>query len=262
MNPANGNAAAYFVDRHVEEGRADKPAFVECGIGGRSLTYGQLAIEAGRMADLYRRHGIPPEARAAMIVLDQIEFPVVFWGSIKAGVIPVPLNTLLSPDYYEIILNDSRARALFVSKELLPVVAPLLPRLKHLTSVFVIGMEAGEHLSFADELAAGPTGGTVEAEADECAFWLYSSGSTGRPKGVRHVHASLKATADTFGAAVLGIREDDTVLSAAKLFFAYGLGNAMTFPMAVGATAALFRNRPTPADMFVAMAELRLTIFY
>ncbi|MDN2579296.1 benzoate-CoA ligase family protein [Aquibium sp. ELW1220] len=261
MNPANGNAAAHFVDRHVEEGRADKPAFVECGPGGRSLTYGELASESGRMADLFCRHGIPPEARAAMIVLDQVEFPVIFWGSLRAGVIPVPLNTLLSPDYYEIILDDSRARALFVSHELLPVVAPLLPRLKHLKAVFVIGGEPGAHLSFADELAASETGGTAQAEPDECAFWLYSSGSTGRPKGVRHVHGSLKATADTFGAQVLGIREDDTVLSAAKLFFAYGLGNAMTFPMAAGATAALFRGRPTPADMFAAMAELRPTIF-
>lgn len=262
MSPANGNAAGYFVDRHIEEGRADKPAFVECGAGGRSLTYGQLALEAGRMADLYRRHGIAPESRAAMIVLDQIEFPIIFWGSLKAGVVPVPLNTLLSADYYEIILNDSRARALFVSRELLPTVAPLLPRLKHLKAVFVIGGEAGEHLSFADELVAGESAATVEAEPDECAFWLYSSGSTGRLKGVRHVHGSLKATADTFGAQVLGIREDDTVLSAAKLFFAYGLGNAMTFPMAVGATTALFRGRPTPADMFSAMAAIRPTIFY
>lgn len=261
MNPANGNAAGYFVDRHVEEGRADKPAFIECGTGGRRLTYGQLAAESGRMADLYRRHGIEPESRAAMIVLDQIEFPIIFWGSLKAGVVPVPLNTLLSSDYYEIILNDSRAKALFVSAEVLPSVAPLLSRLTHLKAVFVIGGAPGDHFSFADELAAGPTAGTVEAEADECAFWLYSSGSTGRPKGVRHVHGSLKATSDTFGAQVLGIREDDTVLSAAKLFFAYGLGNAMTFPMAVGATAALFRTRPTPADMFSAMADIRPTIF-
>ena len=261
LNPANGNAAAYFVDRHVEEGRGDKPAFVECGQSGRTLSYGDLMTEAGRMADLYRRHGIQPENRAAMIVLDQIEFPIIFWGSLKAGVIPVPLNTLLSPDYYEIILNDSRARALFVSAELLPTVAPILPRLPHLKKVFVVGGEAGAHLSFADELAAGNPGGTVEAGADECAFWLYSSGSTGRPKGVRHVHGSLKATSDTFGARVLGTREDDVVLSAAKLFFAYGLGNAMTFPMAVGATAALFRGRPTPADMFSAMAEGRPTVF-
>ena len=261
MGQQNGNAASYFVDRHVDEGQGGRTAFVECGAGGRSLTYAQLASDAGRMADLFQRHGISREDRAAMIVLDQIEFPVIFWGSLKAGVIPVPLNTLLSADYYEIILTDSRAKALFVSNELLPTVAPILGKLPDLRKVFVIGGESEGHLAFADELAKGEPSGTIAASADECAFWLYSSGSTGRPKGVRHVHGSLKATADTFGAQVLGLRGDDLVLSAAKLFFAYGLGNALTFPMAVGGAAALFKARPTPADMFAAMAEVKPTIF-
>lgn len=213
------------------------------------------------MADLFSRHGVRREDRAAMIVLDQVEFPIIFWGALKAGVVPVPLNTLLSADYYEIILADSRAKALFVSRELLTVVAPILGRLPDLATVFVVGGAVDGHADFAAELATSRDGGTVEASADECAFWLYSSGSTGRPKGVRHLHGSLKATADTFGAQILGMRADDVVLSAAKLFFAYGLGNAMTFPMAAGATAALFKGRPTPDDMFAAIAQIRPTIF-
>jgi 4-hydroxybenzoate-CoA ligase len=257
----NGNAAAWFVDRHAEGGDGKRIAFIEAIPDGRSLTYAALAGDAGRMAALYARHGIEPEDRAAMIMLDRIEFPVVFWGSLKAGVVPVPLNTLLSSDYYEIILNDSRARALFVSAELLPAVEPILPRLGHLRKVFVVGGKAGAHLSFADELASCETEGTAAASPDECAFWLYSSGSTGRPKGVRHVHGSLRATAETYAAQVLGIRPDDVVYSAAKLFFAYGLGNAMTFPMSVGATAALFPGRPTPDAVFSVFRQVRPTLF-
>ena len=262
MGESNQNSALYFVDRHVRTGRGGKPAFLEAVDGGRQLTYAALAEQSSRMADLYRRHDLRAEDRAAMIVLDRIEFPIIFWGSIKAGIVPVPLNTLLSPDYYEIILNDSRARALFVSAELLPVVEPLLPRLHALRTVFVVGGEAGGNLSFAEELKASVPSDVVEASPDACAFWLYSSGSTGRPKGVRHVHGSLKATSDSFGAQVLGIREDDIVISAAKLFFAYGLGNSMTFPMAVGASTALCPGRPTPGAMFEMFAQIRPTLFF
>jgi 4-hydroxybenzoate-CoA ligase len=262
VGEANENSALYFVDRHVGLGRGDRLAFMEVAAGGRRLSYAALAEQSARMADLYRRHDLRAEDRAAMIVLDKIEFPIIFWGSIKAGIIPVPLNTLLSPDYYEIILNDSRARALFVSAELLPAVEPLLARLAFLKKIFVIGGEPGTHLRFADELAASAPSEAVDAVPDACAFWLYSSGSTGRPKGVRHLHASLKATSDTYGARVLGIREDDVVISAAKLFFAYGLGNSMSFPMAVGATTALLPARPTPAALFEAFAAIRPTIFY
>lgn len=256
----SGNAAAYFVDRHLSEGRGDKVAFIECG-GGRSLTYSEFADRTSRMADLYARHGLQPEDRVAMIVLDEISFPVIFWGSLKAGVVPVPLNTLLSAEYYETILNDARAKALFVSPELLPVVEPVLPRLANLRHVFVVGPEAGAFICFEPELSRYRRQETRETSADECAFWLYSSGSTGRPKGVRHVHGSLRSTAETFGAQVLGIREDDVVLSAAKLFFAYGLGNAMTFPLSVGATSALLRGRPTPDTILAAINEIDPTIY-
>ena len=260
--PGNGNAAVYFVDRHAVGAARDKPAFVEAAGLGRSLTYGALAEEAGRMAALYARHGIRPEDRAAMLVLDQIEFPIIFWGSLKAGVVPVAINTLLAPEVYASILADSRARALFVSEELYPKLAPLVAGNPHLAAVFVIGADAPEGcLSFADELAASESGGTLAVSPDESAFWLYSSGSTGEPKGVRHVHSSLKATADTYGAQVLGIGEDDLVFSVAKLFFAYGMGNAMTFPMSVGAGAVLFNARPTPDAVFDVLQRFNPTVF-
>ena len=258
MNETNGNAALYFVDRHAG-GAADKTAFVE---NERALGYRALARESGRLAGLYAAHGLQPEDRAAMIVLDVIEFPIIFWGSLKAGIVPAPLNTLLTPDNYEAILNDSRAKALFVSRELLGAIEPVIARCRSLKAVFVVRGESDHrHLSFETELAKHAPAPPLEIPADQCAFWLYSSGSTGRPKGVRHVHASLKATADTYAAQVLGIRADDTVFSAAKLFFAYGLGNAMTFPMAVGATAALCPARPTPEKVLQVMAATRPTIF-
>ncbi|MEW5420530.1 benzoate-CoA ligase family protein [Amorphus sp. 3PC139-8] len=259
MEGTSGNAATYFVDRHIESGRSDKTAFIEGAGNGRSITYGALATDSDKMIGLYRRHGIRREDRAVMLVLDCLEFPVIFWGSLKAGVIPIPVNTLLSADLWAAILDDSRATAVFVSSELLEAAGPILDRgdLK----VFVVGGDPGSYLDFAAELAASEPGTAINASPDECAFWLYSSGSTGRPKGVRHVHSNLKATSDTYATQVLKIREDDTVFSAAKLFFAYGLGNAMTFPMSVGATTALLAGRPTPDSVFSVLEKTRPTVF-
>lgn len=283
MTGANGNAADYFVDRHNSGLAAAKAAYIESGPGGRTLTYRDLAEQSGRMAALYERHGLRPEERAAMLVLDQIEFPIIFWGSLKAGVIPIPLNTLLSTEMYDWILLDSRARALFVSRELLPVVEPVLAHNPYLQAIFVIesqGAKNGSSLlgrllgngpkksrdgnrtfSFAAELAASERRPILKAGPDECAFWLYSSGSTGTPKGVRHVHSNLKYTSDTYAEQVLGIETGDTVFSAAKMFFAYGLGNAMTFPLSVGATTILLKGRPTPESVLAVLRETKPTIF-
>jgi len=257
-----GNAALYFIDRHRSGEIGSKPAFIEAGQGTRVLSYSQLADQSDLMASLYARHGLRREDRAAMLVLDRIEFPVIFWGSLKAGVIPVPLNTLLSVDVYDAILRDSRVRALFISIELLDTLKPMLEENPYLQAIFVVGGEgSGEYLSFGDELAKGEPGEVVSVATDEIAFWLYSSGSTGLPKGVKHVHGSLKATSDTYGNQVLQIKKDDVIFSIAKMFFAYGLGNAMTFPLAVGATTVLLATRPTPESVCAVMQQTQPSLF-
>ncbi len=261
MTTINENAAVYFVDRHAGADYRHKPAFIESG-SGKEISYAELSRETGRLADLYERHGIRREERAALLLLDCIEFPIIFWGSLKAGIVPVALNTLLAGDVYAAILKDSRSRALFVSAELLPVVEPILSECPCLEKIFVVGDAApGQYLSFHDEIAASKVRDPLDVDADECAFWLYSSGSTGQPKGVRHVHGNLKFTADTYGKQVLGIEHDDKVFSAAKLFFAYGLGNGMTFPMSVGATTVLLAGRPTPDSVCDILDRFEPTVF-
>ena len=257
----NQNAALWFVDRHVNERRGDKAAFQEADGRQRALTYGRLSADSARFAGALTRHGVRREERVAMIVLDQIEFPVVFWGAIKAGAIPVPMNTLLSSSVYAATLNDSRATTLVVSAELWETVAPAINGNPFLRTVVVIGNAPDGTTSYAEFVDEAEPLAAVLAQDDETAFWLYSSGSTGLPKGVRHVHSSLKATADTFGAQVLGLRENDVVYSVAKLFFAYGLGNGLTFPLAVGATTILLGGRPIPDTAFDIIETHAPTIF-
>ncbi len=255
------NAAVDMVDRHIADGRSGKAAFIDAG---GTLTYGELASRCNRMGNLLASFGIPREARVAVLMLDTNDYPVVFWGAIKAGVVPVLLNTLLNTEQYAYMLADSRAKALFVSAQLLPTVQPILGKLPFLTHVFVSG---GPAPAFAFDLAAEIDAQSDAFEpadtcADETAFWLYSSGSTGMPKGVRHVHTSMMETARLYGQGVLGIRESDVVFSAAKLFFAYGLGNAMSFPMSVGATTVLLAERPTPESVLRTLKTHQPTLFY
>jgi 4-hydroxybenzoate-CoA ligase len=254
------NAVTYLLDRNIDEGRANKLAYTDTV---SELTYGELQRESRRVANMLRRLGVRREERVAMMMLDTVDFPAVFLGAIRAGIVPVPLNTLLTSDQYAYVLADCRARVLFISEALLPVAKDMVGRLSDLEHVVVSGKDAHGHKRLADELAGeSDTFATVATHADEPAFWLYSSGSTGSPKGVRHLHANLAATAETYAKQVLGIREDDVCLSAAKLFFAYGLGNALTFPMSVGATTILNSERPTPAAMFKLMNQYNPTIFY
>jgi 4-hydroxybenzoate-CoA ligase len=254
------NAVTWLLDRNVDEGRGDKLVYTDTV---SELTYRGLQRQSCRVANMLRRLGVRREERVAMIMLDTVDFPAVFLGAMRAGIVPVPLNTLLTSEQYAYVLADCRARVLFVSEALFPAVKDIVGRMSDLECVIVSGKAAFGHKLVSEELAGeSDTFATADTHADEPAFWLYSSGSTGMPKGVRHLHSSLAATAETYASQVLGIRENDVCLSAAKLFFAYGLGNAMTFPMSVGATTILNSERPTPERMFSLLNTYNPTIFY
>lgn len=253
------NATSEFIDSHLNSGRAAKTAVID---DKGSYTYAELAERTNRAGNAFRSLGLRQEARIAMIMLDTVNFPAVFWGAIKAGYIPIPINTLLTPANYEHILGDSRAQVLVVSEQLLEQVGPALAGQLFLEHVIIDGGPAGGRPTL-DTLMARASGvlEVAPTTADDCAFWLYSSGSTGTPKGVRHLHRNLKATSELYAKDVLGIEESDVVFSAAKLFFAYGLGNGMTFPFAVGATAVYMAERPTPAAVMRVLKTHQPTLY-
>jgi len=256
------NAASDLVDRTVAAGFANKAAFID---PTRQITYRELQQRCNRFANGLRRLGIRREERIALITLDTVDMPVVFWGAIKAGIVPIPINTLLTPEFWTYMIEDSRAAAVVVSAELLDRVGPVLEAIRQQRPLHVIVSGQGvfpEAVNLeaflgegSDEALAAPT------RADEVAFWLYSSGSTGAPKGTRHLHASPMYTARLFAQNVLKFSSEDVVFSAAKLFFAYGLGNSMSFPMSVGATAILLPDRPTPDSVVKVMRDHQPTIF-
>ena len=262
--PRQYNAAYDLLERNLRAGRGDKIAFID---DAGSCSYAELAQRSRRFANVITALGVQPEQRVLLCMVDTIDWPVAFLGCILAGVVPVAVNTLLTTDDYEYMLRDSRARVLLVSDVLWPKMAPLMGKLAQLQHVVVSGAITGEsdvqRLPFSNLVnTASDQFEIAQTSPDEACFWLYSSGSTGAPKGTVHVHSSLINTAELFARPVLGLRPDDLVFSAAKLFFAYGLGNSLTFPMAVGATALLMAERATPDAVFKRLREKQPSIFY
>jgi 4-hydroxybenzoate-CoA ligase len=254
------NAAVDFVDRHVAEGRGGKTAFID---PARNLTYVELRDAAARVGPMLARFGVEPENRVAMAMLDTVDFPIVFWGAIRAGVVPVPLNTRLTVEQYRYQLEDSRAKVAFVSTALLPALQQAAEGVTTLKQIIVVG-GGPEPLPRLQTLLAAEREPAAPARtcADEIAYWLYSSGTTGMPKGTMHVHSTPRAVAQLSGQARLGMREDDLIFSAAKMFFAYGIGSAVFCPGWLGATAVLYPERPTPQTVFETLRGYQPTHFY
>jgi benzoate-CoA ligase len=261
--PETFNAATYFVDRNVLLGRGDRVA-IECG--DRRITYDQVLDRVNRFGSGLRRLGVRPDERILLLLPDGPEFAYSFFGAIKAGTVPVPLNTLWKPADYEYVIRDSLASVVVVSPELLPHIEAVAPEARRWLRQIVVAGPADAthtHTVFGALLAQGSAQFEAEPTSrDAPAFWLYSSGSTGAPKGCVHLHHDMVVCARLFGEGVLGIREMDCTFSVAKLFFAYGLGNALYFPFSVGATTILWPGPPTAPNVYDVIEKHRPTLFY
>ena len=262
--PDRFNFAVHVLE--VNAHRADKTAYID-DLGG--LSYGELGQRVRRFAAALAAFGLRREERVLLLMLDTLDWPVAFLGCLYAGVVPVAVNTLLTAQDYAFMLTDSRAQAALVSGSLLTVLrdAMSLAAGRHEVRATVVS-RPDEPLNESEQdmakfLCAHATDAApASTAAEEIAFWLYSSGSTGKPKGTVHVHASPWWTAELYGKRVLALREDDVLFSAAKLFFAYGLGNALTFPLLVGATVVLLPGRATPSEVFRLWTTAGITVFF
>lgn len=262
--PREYNAASYFIDRHAHEGRAGKLAYID---DRGSCTFAELAARVNRAGNVLSGLGVRAEDRVMLCVLDTIDFPALFWGAIKIGAVPVPISTMLTVADYDYLLRDSAARVLAVSAALLDRFEPIVGSQPYLRSVLVTGApqrHASGALKNFEALTAeaDPHLRCAPTLCDSAAFWLYTSGSTGKPKAAVHVHRHLIHTAVLNGEMTLGIRDDDVIFSGAKLFFAYGLGNASTFPLHAGATTILMAERSSPEAVMATLRRHRPTIFF
>jgi benzoate-CoA ligase len=266
--PRSYNAAYDLIERNLAAGRQDQVAFID---DRQAITFGELARRVNRFASGLGAIGVEREDRILLCLLDTIDWPTVFLGAIKAGVVPVCVNTLLAQADYDYMLRDSRAKALFVSRALFAAFDGLHNAIPSLSRVVISEAPLADGGDIGAILENGEDAcDAADTSADDPCFWLYSSGSTGLPKGTVHCHSSLIQTAELYARPTLGIAQRDRTFSAAKLFFAYGLGNALSFPMAVGATSVLMAERPTPEAVFKRLSGelpevadgVRPTIFY
>lgn len=254
------NAAVDLIDHNLTAGRGQKPAVIDRS-GAHS--YQELSDNINRFANALKQLGIQQEQRIILCLNDTVDFPICFLGAIKAGIIPVPINTRFTAKDYAFILDDSSAVALIVSDDLLAGFESHLKSHPALRHVIVSGSNSAGHDSLSDMIAGQkPEFEPARTMRDAMCFWLYTSGTTGMPKGTVHLHGSMRATAELYAKETVGIREDDVTFSAAKLFFAYGLGNGLSFPFSVGATAILLDGPPTPDAVCNILRNQAPTIFY
>jgi len=265
-SPAEGpfNFAEYLFALHRQRG--DRLAYID---DRGPLSYGQLEQRARRLAAALLATGVRREERVLLLMLDSHDWPVSFLGCLYAGVVPVAVNTLLTADDYAYMLEHSRAQAAIVSGALHANLQAAMHQAAHELNAIIVSQPAGELPRGAQEfeaalVAVAPAAAPAPTTGDEPGFWLYSSGSTGRPKGAVHTQRNLWWTAELYGKGVLGLTEKDVCFSAAKLYFAYGLGNGLTFPLSVGACTVLMAERPTPDAVFRRLTELqcRPTVFF
>ena len=254
--------------QHLILANAQRPHKVALMDDLGQLTYAALSEQIRACAAGLQALGLRREERVLVLMHDSSDWVVAFLGALYAGVVPVAVNTLLTPQDYTFMLKDCRAQAALVSSALLPVWSQALALGPHEVQHVLVSRHAGELPAdaqhFSTLLSCADAGACMPANtlADEPAFWLYSSGSTGQPKGTVHTQGNLYWTAELYGKAVLGLNESDIVFSAAKLFFAYGLGNALSFPLSVGASVVLMAERPTPQATFKRLTEQQATVFF
>jgi benzoate-CoA ligase len=254
------NAADDLLGRNLSAGRGDNIAFID---KDGQYSYAELDRRAARAANVLRERGIVAEQRVVLCLTDTIDFPAVFLGAIRAGIVPVPVNTRMTAHDLAYILEDSRAAGLVISEPLLLILKDHLDEHEALGPVLVSGAEGGGHELLADAVAAADeTFETAATTADDMCFWLYTSGTTGMPKGSVHLHGSVLRTAELYAEPILGLTPDDVCYSAAKFFFAYGLGNELTFPMAAGAATVLLEDMPTPEAVGEIIGTHGVTVFY
>jgi benzoate-CoA ligase family protein len=257
------NAAAWFVDRHIVEERGESVA-IECG--DRRLTYRDLQAQVNRAGTALKNElGVRPEERVVLLMLDVPEMIAAFFGAIKIGAVPVPVNTRWTAAEYEYVLRDSAARVIMLSDTLQTEAIKAIRACSSVRHVVVAGADLDDARAIRLEKLLADSSAVLEAEPtsrDAPAFWLYSSGTTGRPKGCVHLQHDMAVCADNYARGVLGIREQDRCFSVAKLFFAYGLGNSMYFPLSVGATSILWPGAVTPAVVFDIVERYRPTLFF
>ncbi len=258
--PERFNVADYYILPNLKPERAERP-YMLCG--DDVLTFRQLHEGSNQVGNALKKLGVEPEQRVMLLMLESLSFPICFWGALRIGAVAVPVNTLLTPNDYLYFLNDSRAKVLIVDAQLWPQIEPIAGELRHQRHI-VIANGVVEGKPSLDELIAEESK-ELEVEMmtpDEQAFWLYTSGSTGPPKAAVHLHHDMVYCTELFAEPVLGLREDDLGFSAAKFFFAYGLGNSLYFPLVAGGSAVIQPGRPTPELIFETLARYRPTIFY